>query len=221
MIGKAMKKWIKNLVDDIGNCMSAHGSDMGPWGFRYNTKKDFTEIIIFPHALELVGEDLDGEIAYLGFSIDLEELQYTFEQIETILWSVSGIDSESDCPFISIEGIYKKNKVFLQIQEVAPEEQQPNFQIDVETGKMSMKESKATPKYTKKQGQYLAYIKSYTKKHKKPPAKADIQKHFKNTPATVNKMIAKLEKLGLISRESKKDRSIKVLLASKELPKLE
>lgn len=45
------------------------------------------------------------------------------------------------------------------------------------------------PPYTEKQGQYLAYIHQYTKKHGQPPAQADIQRHFKVSPPSVHQMI--------------------------------
>ena len=45
------------------------------------------------------------------------------------------------------------------------------------------------PPYTKKQGQYLSFIYHYTKLHRRPPAEADIQRHFRVTPPTVHGMI--------------------------------
>ncbi len=55
-------------------------------------------------------------------------------------------------------------------------------------------------KFTKKQGQYLAFIYSYTKIHGQPPAERDMQMYFRVTPTTIHQMVMTLEKNGLISR---------------------
>lgn len=75
--------------------------------------------------------------------------------------------------------------------------------------------------YTKKQGQYLAFIYNYTKINGRPPAEADIQRYFQTTPAAVHDMVLRLEKLGLIAREPGQARTIRVLLPQEELPDLE
>jgi Mn-dependent DtxR family transcriptional regulator len=77
------------------------------------------------------------------------------------------------------------------------------------------------PKYTQKQGQYLAFIYNYTKINRRAPAEADIQHFFNVTPPTVHQMILTLEKSGFISREPGKARTIKVLLSPDQLPYLE
>jgi len=75
--------------------------------------------------------------------------------------------------------------------------------------------------YTQKQGQYLAFIYHYTKVNKQPPAEADIQYFFNGSPSAVHQMLLTLEKLGFISREPGKARTIKVLLSREQLPYLE
>jgi Mn-dependent DtxR family transcriptional regulator len=74
------------------------------------------------------------------------------------------------------------------------------------------------PHYTRKQGQYLAFIYSYTKVNRRAPAEADIQHFFNVTPPTVHQMILTLEKSGFISREPGKARTIKVLLPPDQIP---
>ena len=76
-------------------------------------------------------------------------------------------------------------------------------------------------KYTQRQGQYLAFIYSYTKLHGDPPAEADMQCYFNVTPPAVHDMILMLEKRGLIERIPRQSRSIRVLLPPQELPALE
>jgi len=40
----------------------------------------------------------------------------------------------------------------------------------------------AEPSFTDKQGQYLAFIDAYTRVNGRPPAEADMQRHFRVTP---------------------------------------
>lgn len=73
-------------------------------------------------------------------------------------------------------------------------------------------------KYTKKQGQYLAYIYYYTKVNGRAPAHADLQGYFEVSPPSVHQMLLKLEERGLITKEAGVSRSIKVAIDVKELP---
>jgi Mn-dependent DtxR family transcriptional regulator len=77
------------------------------------------------------------------------------------------------------------------------------------------------PKYTQKQGQYLAFIYYYSKLHGVPPAEADMQRYFKVGPPVVHEMVLNLEKCGLISRVPRQPRTIRLLLPRQELPDLE
>jgi Mn-dependent DtxR family transcriptional regulator len=54
--------------------------------------------------------------------------------------------------------------------------------------------------YTKRQGQYLAFIYYYTKIHGCPPAEADMQRYFKVSPPSIHQMVLTLEKKGLIEK---------------------
>jgi len=77
------------------------------------------------------------------------------------------------------------------------------------------------PRYTPKQGQYLAFIYYYTKIHGRPPAQTDMQRYFKVTPPTVHQMVLKLHQLGLIERTPGQARSVRVVLPRQQLPDLE
>ena len=72
--------------------------------------------------------------------------------------------------------------------------------------------------WTRKQGQYLAYIYAYTKLHRRAPAERDMQDYFRVTPPTVHQMVLTLERRGFISREPGEARSIRILLRPEELP---
>lgn len=78
----------------------------------------------------------------------------------------------------------------------------------------------AAPTFTEKQGQYLAFIYAYGRIFRRPPAEADIQRHFGVTPPTVHQMILTLERDGLISRQPGVARSIELLVRPEELPTL-
>jgi repressor LexA len=86
---------------------------------------------------------------------------------------------------------------------------------------MGFRRAAMNDKYTKRQGQYLAFIYYYTKIHGCPPAEADIQKYFRVPPPTVHQMVMTLEKKGLIEKMPYKARSIRLMLAREELPDLE
>ena len=49
------------------------------------------------------------------------------------------------------------------------------------------------PKFTPKQGQYLAFIHAYTVVNGRPPAEADMQRFFRVTPPSVHQMVVTLE----------------------------
>jgi DNA-binding MarR family transcriptional regulator len=74
--------------------------------------------------------------------------------------------------------------------------------------------------FTAKQGQYLAFIHTYTLLHRRPPAEADIQRFFRVTPPTVHSMVLQLEKRGLICRQPGQARSISLLISAADLPPL-
>ncbi len=77
------------------------------------------------------------------------------------------------------------------------------------------------PRFTAKQGQYLAFIYYYTKIHGTSPAEVDLQQYFHVSPPTVHDMILKLEARGLIERSPGQARSIRLRLSRGELPDLE
>jgi DNA-binding MarR family transcriptional regulator len=81
--------------------------------------------------------------------------------------------------------------------------------------------SSSAPRFTQKQGQYLAFIATYTLLNRRPPAEADFQQFFQVTPPSVHQMIVELERRGLISRIPGQPRTIKVTVPDDELPRLQ
>ena len=77
------------------------------------------------------------------------------------------------------------------------------------------------PRFTEKQGQYLAFIYMYALVNGRPPAEADMQRFFAVTPPSVHSMILELERRGLIRRVPRQPRSIEVTVPAAELPMLQ
>ena len=77
------------------------------------------------------------------------------------------------------------------------------------------------PAFTQKQGQYLAFIHAYTLVIGRPPAEADLQRHFHVTPPSVHQMVLTLERAGLIRRKPGQARTIAALVDPNDLPTLQ
>jgi DNA-binding MarR family transcriptional regulator len=82
---------------------------------------------------------------------------------------------------------------------------------------MSIVSSK--PRFTEKQGQYLAFIYTYVLLHRRS-AEADMERYFGVTPPSVHRMVVELERRGLIRRLPRQPRSIVLCLPVEEIPKL-
>ena len=76
------------------------------------------------------------------------------------------------------------------------------------------------PAFTEKQGQYLAFIYTYSHMFRRPPAETDMQRHFRVSPPSVHQMALGLECDGLIRRRPGVARSIEILVAPKDIPVL-
>jgi DNA-binding MarR family transcriptional regulator len=86
---------------------------------------------------------------------------------------------------------------------------------------MSQTTGDSPPKFTQKQGQYLAFIYTYTLLNGRAPAEADMMRFIRITPPSVHQMVLILEGAGLISRQPGVPRSIVVLVDRSALPALE
>ena len=81
-------------------------------------------------------------------------------------------------------------------------------------------DSSVAPKFTAKQGQYLAFIHKYITRHGEAPSEGDVQRHFFVSAPSANAMMQTLQKSGLIARTPGKARSIRLLVKPEHLPKL-
>jgi hypothetical protein len=80
------------------------------------------------------------------------------------------------------------------------------------------RERRPGPRFTEKQGQYLAFIWAYAQIKRRPPAEADMQRYFEVTAPSVHQMVVALERLGLIHRQPGVARSIELLIPPEALP---
>jgi hypothetical protein len=78
-----------------------------------------------------------------------------------------------------------------------------------------------TPAFTRRQGQFLAFLHWYHKLHRRAPAETDFVRYFRVTPPAVHDMIVRLSDLGLVSREPGKPRSLNITLPEHQVPDLE
>ncbi len=74
--------------------------------------------------------------------------------------------------------------------------------------------------FTRRQGQYLAYIHTYTRRHGRPPSEAELATHFDVSPPSAHQMVDMLARRGLIARTPGQARSIRVLVPPEALPDL-
>lgn len=81
-------------------------------------------------------------------------------------------------------------------------------------------DSSVAPPFTKKQGQYLAFIYNYSKIHGRAPAELDLQRYFRTSPPSIHQMIKTLELGGFIERTPGQARSIRLLVGVEHLPTL-
>lgn len=79
-------------------------------------------------------------------------------------------------------------------------------------------EPRAEPRFTEKQGQYLAFIWAYLQINGCAPAERDLQKYFCVTPPSVHQMVLNLDRAGLIRRQPGRARSIELLVQPENLP---
>jgi len=85
---------------------------------------------------------------------------------------------------------------------------------------MNQAAADSRPRFTAKQGQYLAFIHAYRRLLGRSPAEADLRRFFLVTPPSVHQMVLSLEKAGLITRQPGVARSIVLAVNPTDLPEL-
>ena len=77
------------------------------------------------------------------------------------------------------------------------------------------------PRWTDRQGQYLAFIYDYTKVNRQPPAESDLARFFGLAPPSGHRMVVELVERGLLAKTPGAARSLRVLVRRADLPELE
>ncbi len=122
--------WMKALVDVVSGCMEVH-TVMGPLGFRWGEEDQFWEVIVYPTPIELVGGAADGELVSPGFSLNLQELWCSFDEVTDVNWCAYDFGPhDPDGPYISIEGVYQGHHVYLKVVSEAPNDEEPGLRLD-------------------------------------------------------------------------------------------
>jgi DNA-binding MarR family transcriptional regulator len=85
---------------------------------------------------------------------------------------------------------------------------------------MNQSAADSRPRFTTKQGQYLAFIHAYKRLLGRSPAQAEMQRFFQVTPPAVHQMVLSLEKARLIARKPGAARSIALRVDPADLPEL-
>jgi hypothetical protein len=93
--------------------------------------------------------------------------------------------------------------------------------FDVKIEPVPQSDPSLAPRFTAKQGQYLAFIYQYSKIHRQAPAESDLQNYFQVSPPSIHQMIKTLERNGLIQKIPGQARSIRLLVGPQHLPPLE
>jgi hypothetical protein len=75
-------------------------------------------------------------------------------------------------------------------------------------------------RFTHRQGQFLAYIHLYRRRHGRGPAESNMVRFFGVTPPSVHGMLVRLEELGLVARQPGVARSVCVVIPEGEIPEL-
>jgi len=70
----------------------------------------------------------------------------------------------------------------------------------------------ARPRPTKRQLDYLLFIRKYTTRYGRAPAESDIEKHFLVAAPSVNQMMQTLERRGFITRQPGVPRSARICI---------
>ena len=103
---------------------------MGPLGYRYRIDEDLVELMVYATPVELVGGPDDGGLVDPDFHLDVGELSKVFDEVVHIGWNALGL-LEEEGPYISVEGKFRGQDVFLQVLARAPEGEEPGLKLNV------------------------------------------------------------------------------------------
>ena len=122
---------------------------------------------------------------------------------------------------VGIEGDDRHGVIFHRGEMVAMYCPKAKAELPVTARLVEPEADAGKPSFTWRQGQYLAFIASYTKLNRRPPAEADMAMHFRVSAPSVHQMVLTLTRKGLVERTPGAARSLVLRVDASELPALE
>jgi len=111
--------WIEELVQEVSTLMEAH--DDIPVACHFHEAPDGWEISLFLMRVEVYGGGRDGERVTLPFHFDLSALPGVLDEVESLDWQTSRIDSSDELgAHVSLVGRCGEHRVCLRILAEAP-----------------------------------------------------------------------------------------------------
>lgn len=96
---------------------------LAPLGCHYhhNRALDQWEVTIFVGGTEIVGGELDGQIRFSKFHLDLRELFDLFDFVDEFHWQAARMGPDDDLgPHVSVEGAVEGRSVWLRVLAYPP-----------------------------------------------------------------------------------------------------
>ena len=122
--------WMESIIDVVANCMEPHGELA--LGYRWRNEDDYWEIWVYPTPAELVGGAADGTVVSPGFSLDVQGVSTSFEELEAVQWRAQPFGPhDQDGEHLSFEGVYDGHDVWLLVLSQAPDDEEPGFRVDL------------------------------------------------------------------------------------------
>lgn len=160
-----------------------------------------------------IGSELETRLRLAVVSGSQLVADLTLEDIEELAGCVAAEANHCDDPRVRrvLDAVYSR----LAKLETQYTDQEPAAPVDKPVARPS------GPRFTAKQGQYLAFIHYYSKIHGRPPAEADVQRYFRVSSPAVHQMILALEARGFIERVPGQARSIRLRVSRRQVPDLD
>ena len=99
-----------------------HALDMlAPIGCHYHQEQDCWEVTVFCSSTEIVGGELDGQLTYSRFSVDVQAVIAEFDSVEGIEWQNEPAGKDDDLgAHLGIVGISNHHRIWLRILSKPP-----------------------------------------------------------------------------------------------------
>lgn len=200
-----------------------------------NASTTKTHVILDFQSEDEGGEDFYGADGWLGSLIPLRSELLAHDLRSLYLGWLAGTQHEEEeedhepvrvpAGMRSLSGTLRRLVDFLRIdRDVLKTAVKASPDLPAKTtgrADVAVEPTARAPHFTYRQGQFLAFIKWYSRLNRRSPAEADFVRYFRLTPPSVHSMIVKLSDLGLINRSPGVARSLRLAIGENEVPELE